>query len=170
MPNGEETQLEDVSLDLSAYYQAFEDIKLFLQGHDGIEYRDLQSALAAADWTAEDLAMFLSAWLQGLDDAALDLSAHYLCYEDMKSVLTAYGQKMPSFPALLEAAGAGLQSLKSFLHATAGVVFGDLGCFFTATDGIVRSDLGLWLCAFSGIPAFRSVTAQRVSSVVHEVT
>jgi len=209
---GEQTELEDMSLDLSAYYQSLENIQLFLQVH-GIEYRDLRSALAAADWTIEDLAMFLSAWLQGLDDVALDLSTHGFHYEDMKSILaaffqtagqdlktfleawathrgdlparleaaltvykslqawlTAYGQEAASFPALLQAARAKLQSFKSFLHAADGLVFGDLGCFFTATDGIVRSDLGLWLCAFSGIPAFRSVTAQRVSSVVHEVT
>jgi len=210
---GGETQLEDVSLDLSAYYQSCEDLATFLRAHDGIELHDLAAKLEAAGWDIEDLAAFLSAWLQGLDDAALDLSTHGFSYEDMRCVLAAYfqssaqdlktflqtwatgygdlksmleaadwnledlaawlcawAQELSSLTFLLEAGTYGLRDLAAFLVVIDGVVFNDLAIRLDATDCDVTRDVVFVLSVVSGTPAFRSVTAQRVSSIIHEVS
>lgn len=66
-------ELEDVSLDLSAYYQSLEDFGTWLRAHDGLEFEDLVSQLEAAGWTTEDLSTYITAWYQSLEDAGLSL-------------------------------------------------------------------------------------------------
>jgi hypothetical protein len=136
-------QIEDFSLDLAAYYQNIDDLKMLLQAHDGLEYRDFQMILEAIGATNT--------------------------YADFVMELAALSQKNESLKVIMEAAKDIYKNFKMMLEATDGTVFNDFMMIMKATDGITFNNFGMHLQAISATPAFRSVTAQRLSSIVHEV-
>lgn len=135
--------LEDAALDLSAYAQALDDLASFLRAHDGLEYRDLQMLLEAVSYTM---------------------------LRDFGVSLDALAEDFSSLPALLQAARERLGDLGAFLQATDAIVLNDMACFLFAHDGSVMNDLGLGLLAIADIPRFRSITAQKVSAVIHDLS
>lgn len=205
-------ELEDIRLDLAAYYQKTEDLVSFLRAHDGIELHDIIARLEAADWEIEDFAAFLSAYFEEFQDAGMDLDAWGTHYDDFKSFLAAHfenvddfktaletwateyenliskleaatwhinnlpaqfstqAQDLSSFAAVLRAIKYRTKNLSLFLQAHSGFNFIDAALFLIVTDGITMNDMGLKLFAIKNVPTFRSVTAQKVSSVLHEVS
>ena len=209
---GTETEvLEDISLDLSAYYQSLENFGTWLRAHDGLEFEDLVSNLEAAGWTTEDLSSYLSAWYQSLEDAGLSLNTWGTGYEDLQSWLAAYhrsledaktdlsivatayehwttflwavatvrkdlasslqvyGRELQDLPSFLRAVGYQTEDLKGYFEAVSSTVIVSFGLYLTATDGVTLSDLCVNLTAIKKSPQFKSVVAQRVSSVISEV-
>jgi len=207
------TLLQDASFDLSAYYSRQEDLASFLRAHDGVELHDLTAKLEAAGWDIEDLASFLSAFYERMEDAGMDLTTWGTRYDDLKSFLAAYfqalvedmkagletwatgygdlksmaeaaawntedlaawlcawGQQLSSLAVLLRAGKHSFGDLAALLAVTDGIVLDDLGFFLIALDGIVLTNVTLSLKVIQAIPAFRTITAQRVASIVHEVT
>lgn len=162
--------LEDFSLDLSAYYQELENFKAFLRAHDGVELRDLSSALAAYNLSEEDISAWLAAYYEDKSNLSANLETWATHYGDLGSALDVKAQKLESLMVRFEAAKANFKDLASFLAVTDGSVFKDLAAFLSVTDGVTLKDCGLNLKVIQGVPAFRSITAQRVSSVVHEVS
>jgi len=165
----EQTEMEDASLDLAAYYRGQSDLQTLLRAHDGIEYRDLSAQLATFNLSVEDFTAFLSAYHQHMDDASLDLITWGERQSDLKSFLAAISQQISSFPLHLWASRETMHNLALYLAATGGITLRDLGCYLSATDGVVARDLGLYLRVVSQAPLFKTMTAQRISSVVSEV-
>lgn len=168
--NEEVLFLEDASLNLSAYYQELENFKAFLRAHDGVELRDLSSALAAYNLSEEDISAWLAAYYEDKSNLSSNLETWATHYGDLGSALDVKAQKLESLMVRFEAAKANFKDLASFLAATDGSVFKDLAAFLSVTDGVTLKNCGLNLKVIQGVPAFRSITAQRVSSVVHEVS
>jgi hypothetical protein len=135
--------LEDFSLDLAAYHQKYDNMQMILQAHDGLEFRDFQMILEAIELTTT--------------------------YKDFVMLLEALSQKKESFQLLLEAAKNRYKDFKMILEAADGTVFNNFMMILEASDGEVFNNFALHLQAIKATPAFRSVTAHRVSSVVHEV-
>jgi len=167
---GEQTALEDISLDLAAYYQKQEDLASFLRAHDGVEFRDLLSQLAAFLQTTEDLPVELSAYYEELKDLGVYLETWATQYKDLAGDFDAKGQSIESLMSRFETAKSKYKNLATFLSVTDGITLKSLAAFLSVTDGSVLNNLGLYLKAVQSVPAFRSITAQRVSSVVHEVS
>jgi len=134
--------LVDASLNLAAYYQRMESLAMFLRAHDGLELSDLQMILQAREgWKKINMPMYLAT----------------------------VGQDLESLKTWLSAAKAKLNDLGMYLTATNGTILRDLAMYLMTTDGTVLNDLGMRLQAISAIPAFRSVTAYKISSVISEV-
>jgi hypothetical protein len=175
---GEQTKLEDASLDLSAYYRGQSDFSSFLRAHDGLELLDLQGRLEAAGWNIEDLAGFLSAYYESMDDAGMDLATWGTHYDDPKLILAAWFQHLENIRAALEARYEGFSSGKARLEAAAfafknlrtwlaangqavvsmaarlgagKAAFRSLELFLYVTNGIVLNNLGCFLFADSGL-------------------
>jgi len=149
-----QTELEDTSLDLAAYYQHFDNLKSFLRAHDGIEFRDLQGSLEAAGWNIEDFVSFLSAYYESLnDDAGMDLTTWGTHYDDSSIPLAAWLQHLEDISANLEARYQGFSNWQAFLEAAA-FAFKDLRAFFSA-NGQAMTSLAAWLGA--GRASFRNL-------------
>ena len=162
--------IEDLAAFLSAYYQEMEDLGMDLTAW-GTRYDDLKSSLAVYFQSLlGDMKAGLETWGTRYDDAILDLETWATRYRDLASVLDVKGQNLESLMAYFEAAGAKSKDLAAFLSATDGAVLRDIAALLSVTDGLTTRDFGLYLKAVRGVPAFRSITAQRVSSVVHEVS
>lgn len=175
----EQTELEDASLDLSAYYRGQSDFSSFLRAHDGIELHDLQARLEAAGWNIEDFTVFLSAYYESMDNnAGMDLNTWGTHYDDPKLPLAAWLQRFENISAGLEARYQGLSNWRAFMEAAA-FAFEDyrmwlaangqavmalaawleagratlknLGLFLHVTDGTVLHDLGCFLFTDSGL-------------------
>lgn len=162
--------IEDASLDLSAYGFTLENLQAFLRAHDGIELRDFQTALEAFSLSTEDFPTLLIAALESTGDFAADFETWATQYKDLAGDFDAKGQGVESLTARLETAKAKYKNLAAFLSVTDGSVLKDLAAFLSVTDGSILKNMGLYLKAVQSVPAFRSITAQRVSSVVHEVS
>lgn len=181
---GEETALEDVSLDLAAYYQDLQDLKSLLQAHDGSAVEDLLTTLAAAGLDIEDLAAALAAYYQDMDDLPAQLQTLGQGVEDFRAPLAAFVRALYDVQASLSAMGQGfedlrlhpraagydLPNLKVALSATDGSVLLDLVLMLAATDGLVTDDFAVYLAAIREAPSYTAQIGQRVSSVVTEVT
>lgn len=163
------TELQDAALNLSAYYQSMSDLASFLRAHDGIELRDLPADLAAFLLNTNDLPASLSAYYQGMADLGTELETWATGYKDLGSLLSAYAEGREDLKSVFNAAGLRLKDLTASLSVTDGIVLSDFGIFLSATSGDVTQDLGLYLNVMRSIPAFRTVTAQKVSAIVHEV-
>ena len=180
---GDQTALEDVSLDLGAYYQSIENIATYLRAHDGIEVEDLLSFLAAYYESLEDIGSDLSAYYQAVEDAVAllqtctysledvrpSLQAAALVFENLKTDLTALGNAREDLITSFYVAGYARHDLSTYLAAVIPLVLSDLGVYFEATDGTALSSVRTYLAAVKRAPSFRSVMAQRVSSVMQEV-
>lgn len=160
--------VEDLGAFLSAYYEELQDAGMDLSAR-GTHYDDLKSFLAAHFQEIEDFKSSLETWATGYADHRTRLEAADWSTEDLTQWLCARGLQLSSLGVFLRAVKHGFRNLAAFLSVTDGIVLNDLGCVLEATDGAVTKDLGLYLKVIQSIPAFRSVTAQKVSSVVHEV-
>jgi len=161
--------IEDLAGFLSAYYQEMEDTGMDLIAW-GTHYHDLKSFVAAYfQQLVGDMKAGLETWATRYDDAVMDLEASAIRYNDAITGLIAYGQEIGDFGAGLQAALDSLYDFGAVLAATDGSVLKNLGVFLYATDGEVKHDAALILGVVSETPAFRTVTAQRVASIVHEV-
>lgn len=159
----------DLQASLEAAGWSLDDLAVLLRAHDGLEFRDLPSALTAAGVSAEDLSSLLTASLESTDDLGSFLQTWGIGHKDLRVLLDLKSRRLEDLPALLHAIRRRFLDLASFLSVTDGKIMKDMGTLLTVTDGTVRKDLGMVLAVMQSIPAFRAVTAQRVSSVVHEV-
>lgn len=166
----EQTFIEDASLDLSVYGRQLEDFQSFLRAHDGLELHDLETVLEVFGLSMNNFPASLIAVLQTTEDFATAFETWATQYKDLAGVFEAKGQSIESLMSRLEAANAKYKDLAAYLSVTDGSVLKDLALFLSATDGSTLKNLGLYLKAIRSVPAFRSITAQRVSSVVHEVS
>ncbi len=167
--SGTITELEDVRLNLSAYYQDLSDLAAWLKAHDGLEFEDLPTILAAFLQDTEDLPAHLSAYHQDLEGIMLNLQTWAWSIDDVKTELETQGLSLSDLTAAFAASGWRLGDIETFLAATDAIVRKDLAAMLWATDGIVTDDFPVYLCAIAFVPAFRSITAQRLTSVVSEV-
>ena len=90
-------------------------------------------------------------------------------FRDLIMNLEAWGVQIDAFNVLLEAARDKYKDLTMLLEATDGTLLKNLTMLLEATDGTVFNDFVLQLQCVAAMPVFRSVTAHRVSSVVHEI-
>ena len=104
----------------------------------------------------EDVPAYLATVARVLLDAPLSLQAHALARKDLPAALRACAQR--------------LDDLGLYLSVTDAQVLHDLGLYLSATDGAVTDDLSLRLAAVRNAPRYVSSIAQRVSSVVRDVT
>jgi hypothetical protein len=161
--------LEDASLELSAYYQALENLGGWLRAHDGVEL--------------DDLAGYLVAWATAFDDQGAYLEAQNAFMENLFAWLSAVPEDREDFYGLMEAVGVefsdakcdltagsyAFASLTAYLTAADGTVLSDLVAYLATTDGSMLIDGQMWLSAITPAPAFKSVVAQRLSPVLSEV-
>jgi len=161
--------IEDLAAFLSAYYQEIEDLGMDLTTW-GTHYDDLKSFLAAYFQQLEDMQAGLETWATGYGDLKNILEAADWNMEDLAAWLCAWGQETRDFGAALHVALETLYDFGAVLTAADGSVLKNLGIFLYTTDGEVKHDAALVLRVVSGTPAFRTITAQRVASIVHEVT
>jgi len=162
--------VEDASLDLATYGSSLENLQAFLRAHDGVELRDLQATLEAFSLSTEDFSTLLIAMLESTGDFAANFETWATQYKDLAGDFDAKGQTVESLMSNFSTAKDKFTNLAAFLSATDGDVLKDLAAFLSVTDGAVLKNLGLSLRATKSIPAFRSNIAQRVSSVVSEVS
>lgn len=116
---GEETALEDASLDLSAYYQTLENLGSWLRAHDGTEFDDMAATLEAAGYSLDDFTQSLAAYLQSVEDLGVDLSSVATWREDLAQWLAAYFQSLENQPVDLEALATVYDHLSTHLDALA---------------------------------------------------
>jgi len=108
--------------------------------------------------------------MEATGDLAGDFETWATQYKDLSAGFDLKGQSIESLMSRFETAKAKYKNLAAFLSVTDGSVLKDLAAFFSVTDGSTLTNMGLHLKAIQSVPAFRSITAQRVSSVVHEVS
>jgi len=145
--------IQDAALDLSTYYQRQQDFSLLLDAIGwNIDFGDR--------WSDGDLWDAWSRW------GYLPVPPPYY---DLAALLDVLAQDVTDMIALLEAAGFSFIDLGAFLEATDGAVLEDFATWLRATDGTTFDDASFWLRAIGSVPIFKSITAQKVSSVVHEV-
>ncbi|EMS79218.1 LamG domain-containing protein [Desulfotignum phosphitoxidans] len=160
---------EDISLDLSAYYQARYDLKILLSVTDGIAFQDLEAFLKVYGQSIEDLPAELAAYYQDRQDIATMLKMFATGYKDLPTALQAMGLGRVDLPAQLKALAWAGKDLSTVLAAVTPLVFRDLGLSLSATDGTTINDVSTVLAAVKRAPQYRSVVAQRVRSVISEV-
>ena len=168
--SGTNENVEDVSLDLEIYGCRKDDLCTYLRAHDGIEVYDFKTELGAWGLVKEDFPSSLEAMYELLSDLGTSLETMGTQYKDLAADFDIKGQSIESLMSRFETAKAKYKNLAVFLSATDGSIIKDLAAFLSATDGWATRDAGLSLKAIRNVPAFRSVTAQRVSSVIHEVS
>jgi len=121
----QETALEAVRLELSAYGQSLEDLASWLRAHDGLELEDFASFFEASTISLEDLVSYLSAYYQSIEDAGFDLSTWGTDYKDALTWLAAFIQTFEDAKTDFWAAATEYVDLKSSLWVVA-TVYGDL--------------------------------------------
>jgi hypothetical protein len=110
-----------------------------------------------------------TAYFQFLENAKLPLSAVAEDLKDLRTYFACFGIAMDDCATDLRVAGFFRQDLKTVLQAVSPTVLQDLLVHLSATDGTVFQDMGVGLMAVATAPAFRSIVAQRLSSIMHEV-
>jgi len=163
-------EMEDISLDLAAYYRKLENLQMFLRAHDGVELHDLQAKLEAFNLAVEDIGLLLSAYFESKTDVGMTLNTWATHYRDALLWLQAQGCKAFDFASYMAAAKAKLKDIACWLSAADGIILRDMAAWLEVTDGRVLKDIGLYLKVIKGVPTFRAVTAHRLSSVLSEVT
>lgn len=167
-PAGEIT-LEDASLELSAYYQALEDLLSWLSATDGIETEDLCASLLTWAESMDDLGAELSAYLQQFENAGSSLQTVAQVLNDLKMHLEVFGLDLSDLSMWFQAAGYRLNDMKTLLQAVSPTVLINLMMFLSSTDGTILNDCRMRLNAVRMAPAFQSIVAQRLSANIHEV-
>lgn len=161
--------LEDLSLNVSAYFQELSDLGLFLAA-EGDDLQDLKTRLQAADWDIHDIKTGLSAYYQGLNNMQARLAVRGYDVKDLPLLLAALARGLADLPVGLSAAALDLFDIKTSLQAVDGLVLRDLALLLSAADGTVLKDLAVRLSAIKETPAFVATVAQRLTSVITEVT
>jgi len=136
-PGGSTVALEDIRLDLAAYYEGRADLATLLEAAYYLGLVDLPLRLNVLGQAYADLPAHLQAASIGRDDLALHLDA-------------LAGHR---------------QDIAMFLQAVSPLMLQDLALYLSATDGTTRRDLSLRLTAIQKAPAFRAVIAQRLTSI-----
>ena len=165
----ETNYIEDVSLNLTAATYSLEDLKTFLTTTDGTVLTDVLLQLAAFADSTEDIKLNLEAGLENLEDLPLSLETWGQLFQDLPLSLEAQAVNLEDLKTWFRAVATVLKDLGLYLNVTDGVSLEDLSVMLNVTDGIILRDASLNLKTVSATPAFRSVTAHRVSSVIHEV-
>ncbi|SPD72557.1 hypothetical protein PITCH_A140037 [uncultured Desulfobacterium sp.] len=161
--------IEDFASFLSAYYENMDDdIGLNIITW-GTHYDDQKIPLAAWLQRFENISAELEARYEGFSNGRAFLEAAAFMFKNFKTWMTAYGQSLASLPSPLWAGKAVFKNLDLYLSATDGLILCNLALFLSTTNGIVQKDLGVALQVIGSVPVFRSITAQRISSVVSEV-
>jgi hypothetical protein len=163
-------EFEDASLILTAASYELDDTSLWLSATDGTMLDDLHARLEAAEYSLEDLSAPLAAYLQDLEDIPTYLTTVARVLLDVPLSLQAHALAREDLPADLRACAQRLDNIGLYLSVTDAQVLHDLGVYLTATDGAVTDDLSLRLAAVRNAPRYVSSIAQRVSSVVRDVT
>lgn len=163
-------EVEDISLDLSAYYQARDNLAAILAATDGTAFQDLEAILKVYGQSIDDLPAELAAYYHDRQDIAAVLKTLATGYKDLPTALQAMGLGRDDLPAQLKALAWAGKDLSTVLAAVTPLVFRDLGLSLSATDGTTINDLSTVLAAVKRAPQYRSVVAQRVRSVISEVS
>lgn len=137
-----ETELSDFSMNLATVARKLKDLVMFLQAHNGLEYRDFQMLLETVS---------------------------YLVQKDFTMNLETYGKLFEDFKMSLQAVKNNFNDFAMALDVIDGTVLKNFIMLLETTDGTVFNNFAMNLQVIKATPAFRSVTAHRVSSVVHEV-
>lgn len=164
-----ELALSDSSFNLAAYYQRLTDIGTYLRAHDGIELHDFKAELSTWGLVVEDFSGWLAAYYESMDNLGANLSTWATGYKNLAGDYDVKGQKIESFMAYLATAKDKLKNLAMLLCVADGSVLRNMAVFLSVNDGNSLKDFGMYLQALSAVPAFRSVTAHRINSVIHEV-
>lgn len=167
---GATIELADASLSLHAAGLQLDDTSLWLSATNGTVLEDLPARLEAAGYSLEDLSAPLAAYLKDLEDVPAYLTTVARVLLDAPLSLQAHALAREDLPADLRACAQRLDNLGLYLSATDAQVLHDLGLYLSATDGAVTDDLSLRLAAVRNAPRYVSSIAQRVSSVVRDVT
>jgi hypothetical protein len=165
-----DTAIEDISLDLYAYYQARVYLAAMLAATDGTVLQDLETILRAYGQSVDDLAAALAAYFQDRADISAHLKALATGRKDLPAALQAMGLGRADLPAQLKALAWAGKDLSTMLAAVTPLVFSNLGLALSATDGTATNDLSTVLAAVKRAPQYKSVVAQRIKSVISEVT
>jgi hypothetical protein len=161
--------IEDISLDLSAYYQARDNLAAILSATDGTAFQDLEAILKIYGQSIENMPAELAAYYQDRHDITTILKMFATGYKDLPTALQAMGLGRADLPAQLKALAWASRDLNTILAAVTPLVFKDFGLSLSATDGTTINDLSTVLAAVKRAPQYRSVVAQRVRSVISEV-
>jgi len=146
-----------------------EDLASWLRAHNGQEFEDLASWLQASSYSIVDLTTALSAYSQSLQDIPVALATVVRILQDVTTYLSCWGLALADWGADLRAAGYLHKNLQTHLQAVSPTVLQDCMSYLSATDGGVLDDLSMRLMAVSIAPAYKSVVAQRIASITHEV-
>ena len=136
-------QLDSLSMPLSAYARKNEDIKMDLRAHDGLELRFLKMVLEAVI---------------------------YISRKDLSLPLSVLGLNKKSISLALEAILNKFKNMKMNLEAVDGNIFKNLKLILQVTDGTILKNVKLNVKVINATPVFKSVTAHRLDSVLHEVS
>lgn len=116
--------------------------KLYLRAHDGLEFRGMQMLLGTVSG---------------------------LILTGMQLLLSSVAMRLPSIPICLSAARHKFKGVNVICHATNAEVIKHITLSLAATDGMVFHLFKMELRTIKATPAFRSVTAHRVNSVISEI-
>ena len=178
--SSESVELEDMSLDLSAYRQALNDMLMYLRAHDGDESIDMLTYLIASSYSLNDIALALDVLYQSLENFGVDFSTFGTAYKDARTWLASYllslGDDISAdfctaktsyehLHTLLSVVATGYLHLKMYLYAlglsvtdmsaplnSVGYnISNNLGAFLSATSKIIFKDLCIFLYASNGV-------------------
>ncbi len=164
------TEIEDFSLDLSAYYQARNDLMAILEASDGTVIHDLKTFLKTYGRSIHDLPAVLAAYFQDRQDLAAHLKTLATGRQDLAAVLRALGMGREDLGVNAKTLAWTGRDFVMALSAVRPLVFHDLAMALSATDGTIMNDLTMSLAAIKKAPQYKSVVAQRISSVISEVS
>ena len=163
-------EIEDISLDLSAYYQVRTDLAIILSATDGIVLQNLEIFLKTYGQSIEDLYTELSAYFQDRQDITAQLKTLAIGWQGLPTALQAMGLGREDLSTQFKALARTSRDLTTVLAAVTPLLFRDLGLALSATDGTATNDLSTVLAAVKRVPQYKSVVAQRIKSVISEVT
>ncbi len=168
-PGQEVIAFEDASLDLNLVGMSVDDILAALEITDGTAFRDAVMSLLAATQDRQDVALLLGASNQGRNDAALSMLLAAMGLRDARVEFSVWGASREALALLFTLAKLARSSAHLSLVVDRGLKFADAGLELWLGDGRGSNDAAMALMAIKPVPAFKSVVAQRVSSVAMEV-
>jgi hypothetical protein len=169
-PGPEIEELEDVSLDLAAMAQDLRDLLSALEITDGTVLSDLLTRFDLAALSLDsDLKTELAAYFQSIDSASTFLSLSAEGLKDALLTLAAHGLSLSDAALILQLAKVLQVDVKTVLEVAAATIMRDMMLDLVLSNGYSLNDLGLCLSVMKEAPSFRSIVAQRLSSIVSEV-
>lgn len=169
-PGSEIEELEDASLDLAALAQDLRDLLSALEITDGTVLSDLLTRLElAALFLDSDLSADLAAYFQSMDSVPTLLSLAAEGLKDALLNLAAHGLSLSDAALILQLAKLLQVDVKTALEVAGATIVRDMLLDLVLSNGYSLNDLGLQLSVMKEAPSFRSIVAQRLSSIVSEV-